>query len=320
MVFHINPNITNSFKKNKVMLYLRNQFMNKFTIYLLLTFTLLLSCNKDDDNTIEIRDYSEQVVIDEQTIEEYLKSHYYNYEDFNSSNSFEVDIKVRIDTITDATANKTPLFDQVKIKTINVSDSDGIETPHKLYYIIAREGIISNPSIVDSVYITYKGMLTDNSIFDERKYPAWLDLANSLQGFREGVSELKSGEFKQNSNGTIQYSSYGVGLFFLPSGIGYFENTTSNIPEYSPLIFSVSLMTSNPTDHDSDGVLSINEDIDGDGSPFYDDTDNDNIWNMYDADDDGDGTLTINELDKNNDQIIDDTNNDGIPDYLDPDN
>ena len=302
------------------MLYLRNQFMNKFTIYLILTFTLLLSCNKDDDNTIEIRDYSEQVVIDEQTIEEYLKSHYYNYEDFNSSNSFEVDIKVRIDTITDATANKTPLFDQVKIKTINVSDSDGIETPHKLYYIIAREGIISNPSIVDSVYITYKGMLTDNSIFDERKYPAWLDLANSLQGFREGVSELKSGEFKQNSNGTIQYSSYGVGLFFLPSGIGYFENTTSNIPEYSPLIFSVSLMTSNPTDHDSDGVLSINEDIDGDGSPFYDDTDNDNIWNMYDADDDGDGTLTINELDKNNDQIIDDTNNDGIPDYLDPDN
>jgi len=294
--------------------------MNKFTIYLLLTFTLLLSCNKDDDNTIEIRDYSEQAVIDEQTIEEYLKSHYYNYEDFNSSNSFEVDTKVRIDTITDATANKTPLFDQVKIKTINVSDSDGIETPHKLYYIIAREGIISNPSIVDSVYITYKGMLTDNSIFDERKYPAWLDLANSLEGFREGVSELKSGEFRQNSNGTIQYSSYGIGLFFLPSGIGYFENTTSNIPEYSPLIFSVSLMTSNPTDHDSDGILSINEDIDGDGSPFYDDTDNDNLWNMYDADDDGDGTLTINELDKNNDQIIDDTNNDGIPDYLDPDN
>ena len=302
------------------MLYLRNQYMNKFNIYLLFIFLLLLSCNKDDDNTIEIRDYSEQVITDEGTIEEYLKSHYYNYEDFNSLNSFEVDIKVRIDTISDATANKTPLFDQVTVKTLNVSDSDGVETPHKLYYIIAREGIATNPSIVDSVYITYKGMLTDNYVFDERRYPAWLDLANSLQGFREGVSELKSGEFKQNSNGTIQYSSYGVGLFFLPSGIGYFENTTANIPEYSPLIFSVSLMTSNPTDHDNDGVLSINEDIDGDGDPFYDDTDGDNLWNMYDSDDDGDGTLTINELDKNNDQIIDDTDNDGIPDYLDPDN
>jgi len=303
------------------MLYLRNQSMNKFNIYLFLIITLFLSCNKDDDEgEIEIRDYSEQVFTDEQSIEDYLMSHFYNYEDFNSSNSFEVDIKVKIDTITDATANKTPLFDQVKIKTVNVSDSDGVETPHNLYYIIAREGVVSNPSIVDSVYITYKGMLTDNHIFDERKYPVWLDLANSLQGFREGVSELKSGEFRQNSNGTIQYSSFGVGLFFLPSGIGYFENTTADIPEYSPLIFSVSLMTSNPTDHDNDGILSINEDIDGDGDPFYDDTDNDNLWNMYDADDDGDGTLTINELDKNNDQIIDDTDNDGIPDYLDPDN
>ena len=54
-------------------------------------------------------------------------------------------------------------------------------------------------------------------------------------------------------------------------------------------------MTSNPTDHDNDGILSINEDIDGDGDPLGDDTDNDNIWNMYDSDDDGDGTLTINE-------------------------
>ena len=303
------------------MLYLRNQSMNKFNIYLFLIITLFLSCNKDDDEgEIEIRDYSEQVFTDEQSIEDYLMSHFYNYEDFNSSNSFEVDIKVKIDTITDAPANKTPLFDQVKIKTVNVSDSDGVETPHNLYYIIAREGVVSNPSVVDSVYITYKGMLTDNHVFDERKYPVWLDLANSLQGFREGVSELKSGEFRQNSNGTIQYSSFGVGLFFLPSGIGYFENTTADIPEYSPLIFSVSLMTSNPTDHDNDGILSINEDIDGDGDPFYDDTDNDDLWNMYDADDDGDGTLTINELDKNNDQIIDDTDNDGIPDYLDPDN
>ena len=195
------------------MLYLRNQSMNKFYIYILLIFSLFLSCNKDDDDTIQIREYIEQVVLDEQTIEEYLKSHYYNYEDFNSPNSFEVDIKVRIDTIRDATANKIPLFDQVKVKTVNVTDSDGNDIPHKLYYIIAREGVVSNPSIVDSVYVRYKGMLTDKYVFDERKHPAWLDLANALQGFREGVSELKSGEFRQNSNGTVQYSSFGVGLF-----------------------------------------------------------------------------------------------------------
>ena len=41
---------------------------------------------------------------------------------------------------------------------------------------------------------------------------------------------------------------------------------------------------------------------------------------MYDTDDDNDGVLTINELDKNEDGVIDDTDGDGIPDYLDPNN
>ena len=98
--------------------------------------------------------------------------------------------------------------------------------------------------------------------FDNRKFPVWLDLANSLEGFREGVSELRTGNFTENSNGTISYDSFGVGIFFIPSGIGYFENTSAGIPEYSPLIFSVKLMTYVPTDHDSDGILSILEDID----------------------------------------------------------
>ena len=111
----------------------------KFSIFFVLyhdfflIFPLLLSCNKDDDNTVEIRDRSDQVVLDEQTIEEYLRTHYYNYEDFSNPNSFEVDMKVRIDTITDSTSDRTPLFDQVNVKTINVEDSDGIEIPHKLY-------------------------------------------------------------------------------------------------------------------------------------------------------------------------------------------
>ena len=77
-------------------------------------------------------------------------------------------------------------------------------------------------------------------------------------------------------------------------------------------------MTYTPTDHDNDGILSIFEDVDGDGKPFGDDSDGDNLWNMYDVDDDGDGVLTIN-VDKNNDNVIDDSNNENL-DYLDPNN
>ena len=249
-------------------------------------------------------------------METYLKTHTYNYEDFNN----ESDVNIKLDTISDNNSSRVSLFEQASIKTIDVTNAEGQITSHNLYYIIAREGSNESPSVADSVYVAYDGILTDGSTFDNRKFPIWIDLANSLEGFREGVSELRTGKFTENSNGTIAYTSFGVGLFFIPSGIGYFENISSGIPEYSPLIFTVKLMTHTDTDHDNDGILSIFEDIDGDNKPFGDDSDGDNLWNMYDVDDDGDGILTVNEIDKNNDSIIDDTNNDGIPDYLDPDN
>ena len=291
--------------------------MKKKLFFLFTILLFLIQCDKDDDSTpsYTIRDYSEQVILDHELLEIYLKTHTYNYEDFNN----ESDVKIKLDTITE-NSSRLSLFDQANIKTVDVTDTDGQVTSHNLYYIIAREGSNINPSVADSVYVAYNGILTDGSSFDSRRFPIWVDLANTIEGFREGVSELRTGKYIENSNGTIQYNSFGVGLFFMPSGIGYFENVSGGVPEYSPLIFAVKLMTHTDTDHDNDGILSIFEDIDGDNRPFGDDTDGDNLWNMYDVDDDGDGVLTVNEIDKNNDSVIDDTNNDGIPDYLDPDN
>ena len=291
--------------------------MKKKLFFLVPVFLLFLQCKKEDTTEpYTIRDYSEQVIVDQDLLETYLKTHTYNYEDFNN----ESDVNIKLDTISDNNSSRVSLFEQASIKTIDVTNAEGQITSHNLYYIIAREGSNESPSVADSVYVAYDGILTDGSTFDNRKFPIWIDLANSLEGFREGVSELRTGKFTENSNGTIAYTSFGVGLFFIPSGIGYFENISSGIPEYSPLIFTVKLMTHTDTDHDNDGILSIFEDIDGDNKPFGDDSDGDNLWNMYDVDDDGDGILTVNEIDKNNDAIIDDTNNDGIPDYLDPDN
>ena len=291
--------------------------MKKKLFFLLPVFLLFLQCKKEDTTEpIPIRDYSEQVIVDQDLLETYLKTHTYNYEDFNN----ESDVNIKLDTISDNNSSRVSLFEQASIKTIDVTNAEGQITSHNLYYIIAREGSNESPSVADSVYVAYNGILTDGSTFDNSKFPIWIDLANTIEGFREGVSELRTGKFTENSNGTIAYTSFGVGLFFIPSGIGYFENISSGIPEYSPLIFTVKLMTHTDTDHDNDGIISIFEDIDGDNKPFGDDSDGDNLWNMYDVDDDGDGILTVNEIDKNNDSIIDDTNNDGIPDYLDPDN
>ena len=42
------------------------------------------------------------------------------------------------------------------------------------------------------------------------------------------------------------------------------------------------------------------------------------IRDSLDTDDDGDGILTIDEYDVDNDGKADDSNGDGTPDYLDP--
>ena len=101
--------------------------------------------------------------------------------------------------------------------------------------------------------------------------------------------------FTQNQDGTIDFQSFGQGAFFLPSGLGYYGNARTGIPAYSPLIFSVNVYTTNQADHDYDGILSIDEDVDGDGNPFNDDTDGDEIP-LADIDDDGDGNTIANTI------------------------
>jgi hypothetical protein len=63
------------------------------------------------------------------------------------------------------------------------------------------------------------------------------------------------------------------------------------------------------------------EDVNNNGDYTDDDTDEDTYYNYYDADDDGDGTLTKNENadpnDDGNPSDALDSNTNGIPDYLD---
>lgn len=77
------------------------------------------------------------------------------------------------------------------------------------------------------------------------------------------------------------------------------------------------------TEDDNDGIPAALEDINGNGNLDDDDTDEDGIPNYLDVDDDGDNVLTVNEKpDPNGDGDISDaldTDGDGIPNYLDND-
>ena len=83
---------------------------------------------------------------------------------------------------------------------------------------------------------------------------------------------------------------------------------------------SASLIYSIAAQDDNDGVPAFEEDLNGDGNLFNDDSDGDGIPNFLDTDDDNDNVPTLIEIinDENPDEYPD-FDGDGIPDYLDPD-
>ena len=275
---------------------------------------VFINC-EDDEGPLPPRDVKIQTTEDDAALVKYLQTHFYNYDDFaHDPNNYELEIV--LDSITEENIDKIPLWDQVSFKLVDTEDIDDNIVQHKLYYLEVKKGSGASPSSVDSTFVSYKGSLLNGDVFDDRDHPIWFDLVNVVRGFRESLPELREGDFIINEDGTVKFDNYGKGLIFMPSALGYYSSISSSIPAYSPLIFSVNLHRVNQSDHDRDGILSINEDINGDGNPLNDDTDGDGLPNMNDFDDDGDGVPTFNELDRNMDGIPDDTDNNGTPDYL----
>lgn len=79
-------------------------------------------------------------------------------------------------------------------------------------------------------------------------------------------------------------------------------------------------LTAKIADDDNDGLVNAGEDLNGDGILTNDDTDTDGLSNYLDADDDGDHLTTHSEdPNGNGNPRDDDTDRDGIPNYLDQD-
>ena len=290
--------------------------MNKFSLYFILfiSSTTLFSCTKSDTN-INIpppRAYSDQYTADIDSIESYLKSYSLK--------------KVIIDGLADLEITKIPsgnpnnlvsIWDNtevpLKYKMIkNDSRSSSLvggriadDVDYKLYYLILNEGGGQNPITLDSTYTSYKGWDLKGQVFDSSNSPFWstfpvlsVSQTSVISGFRQFLPLLKTAESVtiNPDTGTANYNNMGIGVVFIPSGLGYYNNPTSTIPAYSPLIFRIRLHTIHQRDHDGDGIFSRNEDINNDGDFFNDDTDGDTVPNFLDIDDDGDQYITKNEI------------------------
>lgn len=321
--------------------------MKKYTLY---SFIFLLitvfSCGDDDGilegQEFELRPLSEVEVEDDAEIREFLETHYYNYQEFENPPA-GFDFKVRFETIDEETdPSIIPLIDQVNSLVINQASSDfgfddGEEIDHTLYFLEVLPGVGGSPTIGDRVVLQYKGTLLDGTEFDSVASPINQYLSGGfVEGYSNGVINFSAGVGPvENGDGTVTYEDFGIGVIFMPSGLGFFataptnaDGSSSAIPAYSPLIFEVNLFEfEENTDFDGDGIPSILEDVDGDGNLNNDNTDVEGelvfIPNHRDPDDDDDGILTLDEIDVDADGNFvgfRDTDNDGIPDHLDNDN
>lgn len=295
--------------------------LSKFLILSAFLAIFSSSCEKDEeeDPAIEVRDPAEQEAEDQEALEAYLATHFYNYEEFENP-SADFNYVIELDTINEANADKTPLIESDLLESI-IYTSDGID--YTIYILKVREGAEEQPKFSDSTLVSYRGELLNRASFDNALTPVWFDLAGIIPGFAQGVSEFKGASgFEVNADQSVTWNNdFGIGAIFMPSGLGYFAQARPVIPAYSPLIFAFHLYEVNEADHDRDGIPSWMEDLDGDKDVNDEDTDGDGAANFADPDDDGDFIPTREEITIEEDGTITfpDTDNDGTPDYLDPD-
>ena len=301
----------------------------KNILILAIVATIIYACGDDNngfDNPFADVNHIALAVSDNDSLVKFLKNHYYDF-DLDS-------VKTLID-------GKLSIYeDNINLKIIDVTENT---IDYKLYVYVAREGDATPdidkgyPTKLDSVFVKYAGRTLSGSSFSDTNFDSntsgiWFNLLSVIKGWSYGYTQLKGGSLKKDPitggafNGPVTYLNGGKGVLFIPSGLAY---PSSNVQNYSNtlvdtnLLFYIDLLDFAPdTDHDNDGVPSINEDVDADGNILNDDTDGDGFPNYFDVDDDGDDVFTINE-DANNDgdptNDFSDPNNPTLPDYLNPD-
>lgn len=284
------------------------------------------ACTPDETEIIVVpaRDRGVQQLDDSDSLIDYLQTHYYNKFFFSDSSAdYSKDDIIISDTPMDEDGNVYELL----MNDVVLQESTYQSQTYEYYVLDLNPELFDgdggpNPNFTDDISISYTGFLPSDAIFDSTVNPTTLDLVTLIPGWRDVLQDFKTAENgpTENPDGTVSYSNYGFGVMFLPSGLAYFNTPPFGIPQYSNLMFKFELYASQANDHDLDGVFTHLEDLNGNENITDDDTDGDGIPDFLDPDDDGDGVLTrFEDIDNDGDPTNDDSNGNGVPNYLDPD-
>jgi len=260
--------------------------MTKLKYLSLLLFASLIIYACDDDitgltNPFEDVNYEELAISDNDSIVAFLGSHYYNSD---------------LDSLKAIDAGQTSLLVDERLKIIDVEQND---IDYKLYAFVTEEGVTNpdkgKPTEMDSIFVNRKGVVLSNNSINTDSFDSadqtWWSLANTfgIRGYAsspiiawtKGFPEFKPGE-NITDNGPLTYQNTGKGYIFIPSGLAYPSINYQLGQPVNPLfdtviVFQVELLDFvKDTDHDNDGIASINEDADGDGDATNDFSDNSN--------------------------------------------
>ena len=290
--------------------------MNKFKFYFILfslTF-ILFSCDKSSsDSSIPIRKFAVQYAADIAIIEDYLRTHYLVVDDNQEVTILKI-------TATNVHPSMMSLLNSETYPKLLVKEVALDDLIYKVYYFKLKADNTSSesiaPSRADEVLTAYRGsylnytsvkegevitITLNSTLFEYTPNPIlYFRLDRVVRGWTEIMPLFKTGNKVDVEGEPISYTDFGAGIIFIPSGLGYYNRSQSGIPSYSPLVFSFKLFDVKFGDQDQDGILSNNEDLNGDGDFTNDDTDGDGIQNLYDVDDDGDGYFTLTETKRPN--------------------
>lgn len=275
----------------------------KRILSVILIAIVITSCSKSENRAVvPPRDFGVQYLSDKDSIEQFLQNYYLVVDAQGNASTLPIPTGGTAVSIWDN--QEYPLqFVEVMNDGRRTNLVDGrIEDPtsYKLYYIVLNEGGGSRPSVVDSVFTSYRGWkVNDNTTFDSTIEPTWFSADGVVSGFRQALPLIKTAEgFSENNDGTVNFVNAGNIIVFIPSGLGYFSSPqiSSGIGFYEPLVFQIKLNSLRYRDHDRDGIFSKDEIYGDNTNVWLQDTDGDNIPDFLDRDDDGDQVLTRNEI------------------------
>lgn len=276
----------------------------------LLLAVAIASCSKNDKvEVVPPRDFNVQYTADLDSINKFIDTHY-----MTVTPDFDVTFN-KIDAAQTSIRNQSEF--PLQFKTVTEGTVD-----YKVYYISLREGGNRQPTIMDSIYVSYQGEFLDGVNFDDVQSPAWVDLFKTIRGWKEIIPMFKTGFYDVNADPSspTSFTDFGAGIIFVPSALAYYNNPPQNsgIGLYANLIFKFKLNELKYQDHDGDGILSKDEVANAGDNPELYDTDGDGLPNYKDADDDGDGYLTKFEIRENGVITFPTCPGGTLPKYLDP--